>query len=319
MNPNLILMLNFELLIKTVNPNIMTAIFLRLLIPFLILGLVSCDLSESEQKTDARHPDAFSFAFMTDIHLNFGREESFKGFEQAIERARDMGADFIITGGDNVDADVVGEDIELARKMFSKFREIIDASETEIKVTIGNHDRFWYQPESAATHGTALYLDYFPETYYTYSFNNVHFIHLNTSEVCDGNYCVSENQRDWITQTLSNINTSEPIVLVVHVPFLSFYYPALYGYFTHTDIFDDFKEVWDMFKGHNLQLVLQGHMHLYEELNVLNTQFITGGALSAGWWHGPYHGTMEGFVWIDWDGESFNWEYRDFGWDASLF
>ena len=290
---------------------------LAVIITALFIG--SCQIADSGKKHTQPHPDAFSFAFMTDIHLNFSREESFKGFEQAIEKAKQMGVDFIITGGDNVDADVVGNDIEKARNMFLEFREIIDRSDIDIHVTMGNHDRFWHQAESNATHGAALFLDYFPDTYFSYSFNDVYFIHLNTSEVCDGKYCVSEEQREWIEQTLASLDRQTPLVLVVHVPFLSFYYPALYGHYTHTDVFDGFKEVWDMFKGHNLQLVLQGHMHLFEELNVLNTQFITGGALSGGWWRGPYHGTHEGFVLVHWDGTAFSWDYVDFGWDASMY
>lgn len=287
------------------------AIFFTIL--FLSMMMLSC----KDKKEVPHNPETFSFAFMTDLHLNFSNERSFAGFEQAIDRAKELGVDFIITGGDNVDADMVGDDIALARRMYSRFLEIINQSATEIHVTIGNHDRFWHQTESADSHGAALFGEYFPKTYYGYSFNGVHFIHLNTSEVCDGKYCVSEDQRNWITSTLDTIPHDAPVVLIAHVPFLSLYYPVLYGHYTHTDVFDGFKDVWDMFKGHNLQLVLQGHMHLFEEINLLNTQFITGGALSGKWWGGDYHGTAEGFVHVQWDGHAFHWEYVDFGWNAS--
>ena len=268
------------------------------------------------ENTQKAHPESFTFVFMTDLHLNFADNGSFDGFRQAIQKAKELGADFIITGGDNVDADVVGDDEDTARALFTEFKNIIDQSGIDFKVTIGNHDRFWHQPESTESHGAALFTEFFPETWYHWDYKGVKFIHLNTSEVCDGDYCVSPKQRVWLQNTLTETSQNTPIILVVHVPLLSFYYPALYGYYTHTDVFQGFKEIWDMFKDHNLQLVLQGHMHLYEELNVLNTQFITGGALSGSWWSGPYHGTKEGFVLVHWDGEELTWSYQDFGWQA---
>jgi predicted phosphodiesterase len=78
----------------------------------------------------------------------------------------------------------------------------------------------------------------------------------------------------------------------------------------------NFKEVWDMFEGKNLKLVLQGHMHLYEEIKIRDVQFITAGAVSARWWSGPYHGTQEGYLLIKTDGDDFFWEYVDYGWDV---
>ena len=71
-----------------------------------------------------------------------------------------------------------------------------------------------------------------------------------------------------------------------------------------------------MFENKNLKLVLQGHMHLYEEIKVKGVQFITAGAVSASWWGGAYHGTEEGFLKIDIDGNDFDWEYVDYGWEV---
>jgi len=63
-------------------------------------------------------------------------------------------------------------------------------------------------------------------------------------------------------------------------------------------------------------LVLQGHMHLYEEIKVKGVQFITAGAVSASWWGGVYHGTEEGYLLLHMDGDNFHWEYLDYGWEA---
>ena len=43
-------------------------------------------------------------------------------------------------------------------------------------------------------------------------------------------------------------------------------------------------------------MVLQGHQHLDEKIYAKGTWFITGGAVSASWWGGAFHGTEEGFL-----------------------
>ena len=117
---------------------------------------------------------------------------------------------------------------------------------------------------------------------------------------------------------LEKVDAETPIIISVHVPFLSVYYPVLHGKYTNTDTFKNFKEIWDMFEGKNLKLVLQGHMHLYEEIKVKDVQFITAGAVSASWWGGTYHGTEEGYLLINIEGDNFNWEYVDYGWEIEL-
>jgi hypothetical protein len=73
-----------------------------------------------------------------------------------------------------------------------------------------------------------------------------------------------------------------------------------------------------LFENYNLKLVLQGHQHLYEEIKVKDVQFITGGAVSASWWGGPYYGTEEGFLLLKFSDDDFSWQYVDYGWEVAL-
>jgi len=58
-------------------------------------------------------------------------------------------------------------------------------------------------------------------------------------------------------------------------------------------------------------------MHIYEEIKVLNTPFVTGGAVSADWWFGPYFGTQEGYLKVNIDeSNNVSWEYIDYGWSV---
>jgi hypothetical protein len=104
-------------------------------------------------------------------------------------------------------------------------------------------------------------------------------------------------------------------VLIQHVPVYSLYYPAVEAKFSPWDVVCNFREELNLFREHNLKLVLQGHQHIHEEILMQDVQYITGGAVSANWWKGSFHGTEEGFLLVQArdDGE-FEWEYVDIGW-----
>jgi len=253
----------------------------------------------------------FKFAFFTDIHLNKGDNNCFQGIEKAIESAKTYDIDFILTGGDNVDIDVLVKDAETAHDLYQQYANVIADVGIEYRATIGNHDRFWACKKDDALYNEGLFEKYINKSYYSFDHQGWHFIVLNTS-----NSVVDEKQIEWLENDLESIDAKTPIVVSTHVPFLSVYYPTLQGKYSNTDTFKNFKDIWDMFKYKNLKLVLQGHMHLYEEIKVKGVQFITAGAVSASWWGGNYHGTEEGYLLINIDGDNFNWEYVDYGWEV---
>ncbi len=253
----------------------------------------------------------FSFAFLTDIHLNKGDNNCFRGIEMAIASVKEHHADFILTGGDNVDIDVLGKDASTAHYLYGKYAEVIRNSDIDYYASIGNHDRFFGCEKSNPLYERGLFEKYLNKSYFSFDHKGWHFIVLNTS-----NSVVEDEQKKWLAADLKRIDSETPIVISTHVPFLSVYYPALEGKYTHTDTFKNFKEIWDMFEDKNLKLVLQGHMHLYEEIKVKGVQFITAGAVSASWWGGDYHGTEEGYLLLHMDGNDFDWEYIDYGWEV---
>jgi len=258
----------------------------------------------------------FSFAFFTDIHLSLKNEAGFDGFTKALNHAAENGAEFILTGGDNVDIDVLGENLKTAEQLYSKFSEQITNSQVPVYPTLGNHDRFMGGNKDSELYNEGLFEKYLGKSYYSFDFKGWHFMVLNSTQTGPEGYCIGDVQLNWLKEDLGKLDPETPIVLSVHVPFLSVYYPALYGKYTPTDTFSNFKEVWDLFDGYKLKLVLQGHMHLYEEIYVKGVQFITGGAISASWWGGPYHGTEEGYLKVNISGDSFTWDYVDYGWEA---
>ena len=276
---------------------------------------LSASIAVSGSSVQAQTP-AFRFAFMTDMHLGFSDEANILPLRIAVDSALRRGVDFILAGGDNIDIDNQKDSVECVRR-YERFSEFVRTQKVPVYPAIGNHDRYWLSGAHSPLANTGMWRKYIGDPYYSFDHKGWHFIVLNTAEP-GGNtpYRVGPEQQKWLREDLAATAVHTPIVVVAHVPFFSLYYPALEGRYTDTDIFANFKEILDMFDRHNLKLVLQGHQHLYEEIRVLGVQFITGGAVSAGWWGGAFHGTEEGFLLVEVEGDDFRWEYVDYGWEA---
>src|SRR5690606_16258054 len=114
----------------------------------------------------------------------------------------------------------------------------------------------------------------------------------------------------WLKNELTDTPSDQPLIVISHVPFLSVYYPVLNGKYTAADTFSNQKEVMTQFENHNLKLILQGHMHLYEEIKVKELQYITAGAVSGNWWSGAFHGTEPGYLELQINNQNITWTYK---------
>ena len=264
--------------------------------------------------------NAFSFAFLTDVHLNKdNRGNGNEGLEKALAYAKVRGVDFVIFGGDLVDVDGLKPEQEAtADSLFARFKSIVDKSGVPAYFTIGNHDRFYTFNGQADPAGFKMFQKYLGETYYSFDYKGVHFIVINSVQRDSVHrYFVNDEQFEWLKNDLSAIGANTPLVVSTHVPFQSLYYPAVEGRIIPTDMFENYKEVWDLLLNYNLKIILQGHQHLHEELFVKDTWFLTGGAVSGGWWRGEFHRTQEGYLHVSVDAEEkFSWNYVDYGWEV---
>ena len=79
------------------------------------------------------------------------------------------------------------------------------------------------------------------------------------------------------------------------------------------------RQVLELFRGHNLRLVLQGHLHYFEDIYVNGIHFITGGAIAGAWWEGPYRDTKPGYLLVKGNKKGeITYEYKDYGWSADF-
>jgi Icc protein len=293
-------------------------LFLKILPIFLLLfvfGSTFCKQSPSE----------YSFAFLTDIHLQ-PELNAPEGYKKAIETVNELKPDFVITGGDQI-MDALGVDYERAEMLYDLYIDTTKQFNMPVYNTLGNHDIFGLSVESGVDPGHPeyyknLFQNKIGKTHYSFDRDGWHFMVLDSIvKTVDRSYfgIVEAEQMAWIADDLKNIGKDTPIVVAAHMPFISVIRQVRVGSTEANPegwVIVNSKEVLELFQGYNLKLVLQGHLHSLEEIKVGGITFLTGGAVSANWWEGPYHGLEEGFVLIKIRENEFEWEYIDFGWEV---
>lgn len=286
----------------------------------LLLLLVGCD---------RQAPDEFSFVFMTDIHVQPERKAT-EGFLAAIDSVNELKPDFVITGGDLI-MDALGVSYGRADSLYNIYQSTSTSFKMPLYQTIGNHELF------AVYDTTDTYLDH-PEygkamykrrlgmgkTYYSFNHKGWYFFILDAIGITpDYHYYghIDSLQMEWIREELVDVPPETPIAISTHIPFASIGQQMLAGgtkALGPNEVVANSNKVLTLFENHNLRLVLQGHLHIVEELIYNDTHFITGGAVSARWWLGPRYGFPEGFVVFDVKGNDFTWHYQTFGWEVEL-
>lgn len=269
--------------------------------------------------------ESFLFAFMTDIHVQ-PEKNAAEGFRAAIQKVNSLDPEFVITGGDLI-MDALGVSYERADSLYNLYEELSEEFIMPVYNTLGNHEVFGIYEKSGVEPGHpeyryGMYEKRLGDAYYSYDFKGWHFMVLNSViETEERRYIgmIDDDQIEWIKRDLLDVDPATPIVISTHIPFITVFTQVLYGEYApdyHGLVVENAKDVLDLFIGHKLKLVLQGHLHYLEDIEVNGVHYITGGAVSARWWNGPNHGVEEGFLMIQTKGDDFCWEYIDFGWEV---
>ena len=274
----------------------------------------------------AQTDNNFSFVFLTDIHVQPERQAT-EGLLKAIAKVNQLNPDFVITGGDLI-MDALDQSQGKADSLYQLYIKTALNFNMPVYNTPGNHEHFGIYKKDVINrdhpdYSDGMYKRYLGRTHYSFNHKGWHFIVLNSvMETEDRRYRggVSSDQLVWLENDLSAIPNDMPVVVSVHIPLVTAQTMLEDGALAASNegsVINNNLEVLNLFKGKNLKLVLQGHLHLLEDLNIGNkVHFITGGAVSANWWRGPRNEMEEGFLKINVKGDAFDWEYVDFGWEA---
>jgi len=272
----------------------------------------------------------FRFVHLTDIHVRPEAERK-DGFLKAIDTVNSLDPlpDFVITGGDLV-GDVLGTSFEDALAQFDTYESCVSRLKMPVYHTIGNHDIFGWYPWSGISsnhseYGKEMFRKRLGEgkSWRSFDHKGWHFILFDSMEWDEQktDYCglISREQLVWLKDDLAALDKSTPIIAVTHIPFVSgieqFRSGAQAAWSAAAAVMNS-DVAFHLFRGYNLKLVLQGHIHRDEELRVENTSFIMSGAVCGAWWKGPNVNTQEGFGLIDVSGDGFSYRYLDYGWEV---
>ena len=295
---------------------------------WLFLGLsllifAACNTQSS--KETIKEEDGFSFAFLTDIHLQ-PEKNAVAGFRQAIDTVNKLNPDFVITGGDLV-MDALDQTHGRVDSLYALYKEVSSEFNMPVYNAVGNHEVYgWHRDEegieSNPDFGKKMYEKEMGERFYSFDHKGWHFIILDAIyRGEEGNYIgkIDPEQVEWLKGDLDKTDKLTPIAITVHIPFITSRAQLSQGALAANSeggVITNSLEVLQMFREYNLKLVLQGHLHFNEDLFVGNqVHFITGGAVSGQWWSNkPGSIPEEGFQMIHVKGDELSSEYIDFGW-----
>jgi len=300
----------------------------KLIIPIWVVLLVSCAAPRGDKEKEVEH---FTFAFLTDIHLK-PELGAIEGFQMAIDSVNALHPDFVITGGDLID-DALYASHSRADSLYQLYKTMSEGFHMPVHNAMGNHEHYGYNTDPPVDpgdpdFGDRMYERMIGSRYYSFDHKGWHFMILEGTQKGDGtwgNYYggIDPEQLAWIKEDLSKVDPATPIVLVTHIPLVSIRPQIMNGPLyaeNQSALITNQKEVLAPFRYMNLKLVLQGHLHFLEDLDLMGqTRFITGGAVCGQWWQTPDDAPLqEGFLMIEVNGDDFTSKYVDYGWETGI-
>ena len=225
---------------------------------------------------NAKKKAPFEMLIVTDLQ---GMTESgYSTSKKMLSRAKDVsvnGYDFILNLGDFVDD---GRNINQWKYALDSSRDVY-ASLPQV-ISAGNHDNKIFAPSEGyipssmnvnASNYSALDLHFNNvqakdnKNYYSFDYSGVHFVVLDTNDITE-NDNLSFEQIEWLIEDLKK-NVDNPVVVAMH--------KGIYSAGPHRndpEIVNMRKVLSKIFNEYKVELVLQGHDHVYSESFFLDSE-----------------------------------------------
>jgi len=247
--------------------------------------------------------------FLTDSHAML-QYDAPSWLDQTAILMNSLKPDLIIGGGDFVDGGFYQPKrvMEYRWKLADTFLKKINR---RIEPLIGNHDMFEpLAPDgSPSTNDPRLrFKNQFglERTYRSFEFRGYRFLMLDSVQIVGGldpyRGWIDDAQLLWLDAELKAIPKNQPIILCTHIPFktsLGYGLGSLVGATPGRLRVLNANVVMEKLRDRPLMLILQGHLHVNEKLQLERVPCITGGAVCGNWWKGPNMGTYAGLGMIE--------------------
>lgn len=272
--------------------------------------------------------DGFSIAFISDCHIR-PEMNAAQGCAACFEQISASDHDFVINGGDHIE-----DALEASRERATMLMDLYQRTERRhlrkpVRHVLGNHDCLGVFANSGVDpssrdYGKQFYIDRFGPRYYAFDHKGVHFVVLDSVGLTDDrNYegRVDAAQLEWLRSDLADQPKDARIIVVTHIPLVTAmqcYEPESWLNTPHNWTFvANGREVLRILRDFDVLAVLQGHSHVFEQIELGGMRFISTGAVAGADWRGSFLGTAEGYSEIFISGRTVEARYRTYGFAAS--
>ena len=196
----------------------------------------------------------WQFVYISDTHLGFAKtDNALEQFSKELALEKDKYAFLIHTG----DVTEVG-----TKEAFALYRQKNSTWDLQTYTAIGNHDVRW------SASGKKMYKDFFGLPYYSFNYNGVHFIVLDSTMVHQTHGHIDEEQLEWLAKDISDIPNTTPVFVFSHHPVR----------WTGISIDNGYKVI-QLLERFTSKIFFHGHSHNVRVLSWNGTTFVQNGAL----------------------------------------
>jgi 3',5'-cyclic AMP phosphodiesterase CpdA len=242
--------------------------------------------------------------FLTDCHA-MAEHDAPGALTRTADLMNSLKPDLIIGGGDFVHGGFYDQGKTIDRRWIIADR-FLRSLKQRMEPLIGNHD--FYEPlqrdGSPSPHDPRWrWRRHFglERTYRSFSFHGYRFLMLDSVKVVGGanpyRGWIDAAQLLWLDRELATIPADQPIILCTHIPFRTTVmenFGSMIGPAPGRVRVLNSHAVLEKLKNRPLALILQGHVHTNECLDLAGIPCITGGAVCGKWWRGPNGTTSPG-------------------------
>src|SRR4030095_4299031 len=168
---------------------------------------------------------SFTFIHASDTHVSEGSLDRMQKFRNTVDSVK---PDFILITGDLV-RDALRVPETEATRLYQLFLREVGKINTPVWCAPGNHEIFGIERHLSlvnpqhSLYGKKMYRHYLGPDYYSFNYNGIHFIALNSLDFEDLWYfgSIDSVQLEWLKKDVAIVSTATPIVTFQHVPFFS--------------------------------------------------------------------------------------------------
>lgn len=196
----------------------------------------------------------WQFVYISDTHLGFTKtDNAFEQFSKELFIEKGKYAFLIHTG----DVTELG-----TKEAFALYRQKTSTWDLQTYSAIGNHDVRW------SPSGKKMYKDFLGPTYYSFNYNGVHFVVLDSTIVHQTQGHIDEKQLEWLAKDISGIPAITPVFVFTHHPVR----------WTGISIDNGYKVI-QLLERFTSKVFFHGHSHNVRVLSWNGMTFVQNGAL----------------------------------------